>query len=106
MGGNPPVLDFYVLTLFLLFITEEPIECRGDFSGEGIGLSTQSGSYLCIWFTQWFLPGLWGFQSVGRMTEQQFTSLLSLSLALFVPPTEDSVELFKLTEDKRHLVCQ
>lgn len=43
---------------------------------------------------------------MGRMTEQQITSPLSLSLALFVPPTEDSVELFKLTEDKRHLVCQ
>ena len=51
------MLDFYVLTLFLLFITEEPIEHRGDFSGEEIGLSTQSGSYLCVWFAQWFLPG-------------------------------------------------
>lgn len=99
------MLDFYVLTLFLLFITEEPIECRGDFYGEGLA-SVHSLGLICVFG---LLNGsclACGAFRVGRMTEQQFTSVLSLSLALFVPPTEDSVELFKLTEDKRHLVCQ
>lgn len=47
-----------------------------------------------------------GLQECGKNKAQQITQRLSLSLVLFVPPTEDLVELFKLTEDKRLLVCQ
>lgn len=43
---------------------------------------------------------------MGRIEEHQGTNRVSLSCALFVHPTEDLVELSKLTEDKRYLVCQ
>lgn len=72
----------------------------GDLErGLVFALSTRLGAYLCVWFAQWFMPSTRGFLSVRRVKEPQMTSRLSWSLALLV-------ELFKLTEDKRHLVCQ
>jgi hypothetical protein len=41
-----------------------------------------------------------------RTKEQQIINRLALSLALFALPTEELIELFKLTKDKKHLVCQ
>lgn len=85
-----------------------PSERRGGDLERGLvfALSTRLGAYLRVWFAQWFMPSTRGFLSVGRVKEPQTTSRLSRSLALWAPPTEDLVELFKLTEDKRHLVCQ
>lgn len=75
----------------------------GRGAGHLISASFLGKVYL---FAQWLLPPMWGFKSTERIKGQWTTDRWSLSPALFVPPTEDLVELFKLAKDKRLLVCQ